>query len=103
VGYRALEYATVLDGQGRRWLKSTFTNGVEPLFLLQALRGAGGRDPARRSGPVSAAGESAASSVVVFSLGAATAIQGTVDGFELMVIGRTSEAELLDLIESSRP
>jgi hypothetical protein len=95
-GYGPLETATVVDGNGARWLKRTYSDGVEPLFFFQALGGsAGGARQARV--PVSA------STVTVFEVGAAKAIQGEVDGFELMVIGKAPQSELLDLIESALP
>lgn len=104
-GYGPLEEATVGDGQGKRWLKLTYSDGIEPLFFFQALtsdlsegvRGATPHSGARLGAPPSP------SSVLVFEIGAATAIQGTVGGVELMVIGKTPRAELLDLIESSLP
>lgn len=100
-GYGPLEAATVGDGRGKKWLKLTYSDGVEPLFFFQALgeraHGVTARSEARLDGAPRA------SSVVVFEVGAATAIQGSVDGFELMVIGKAPQAELLDLIESSLP
>jgi hypothetical protein len=100
-GYGPFEAATVEDGRGKRWLKLTYSDGVEPRFFFQALeenaQGVTARSEARLDGAPRA------SSVVVFEVGAATAIQGSVDGFELMVIGKAPRAELLDLIESSLP
>jgi len=101
-GYGPLSAATVGDGRGARWLMLTYSDGIEPLFFFQALaEGSQGVAPhsEARLGRVPAA----ASSVVVFEIGAATAIQGKVDGFDLMVIGKAPQAELLDLIESSLP
>lgn len=92
VGYAPLEAATVRDGEGAQWLKLTYTDGVEPLFLFQGL------DSLAHAGL-----GSSSSSVVVFQVGAATVIQGKVDAFDLMVIGKALKAELLDLIESGLP
>jgi hypothetical protein len=104
-GYGPLEEATVGDGRGQRWLKLTYSDGVQPLFYFQEIeedlsRNARGVTPhsgARLGQP------SSPSSVIVFEVGAATAIQGKVDGVDVMVIGRAPQAELLDLIESSLP
>jgi len=105
-GYGPLETASVRDGAGKQWLKLTYSDGVEPLFFFQELvvgelpRGTRGVTPhsgARLGLP------SSPSSVVVFEVGAATAIQGKIDGIEVMVIGKAPQAELLDLLESSLP
>lgn len=108
-GYGPLETATVGDGKGAKWLMLTYSDGIEPLFFFQAMQGANGvsdanaHELAARSEARLDGAQRTPSSVVVFEIGAATAIQGTVDGFELMVIGRVPQAELLDLIESSLP
>jgi hypothetical protein len=102
-GYRELAAATVQDGDGKTWLELTYSDGVEPLFFLQALAHAT-KPTVARGGPLSANGiPDSPSSVTVFQLGRALAIQGEVDDHELMVIGSAPEAELLDLIESSLP
>lgn len=102
-GHGLLEAAMVGTDPAERWLKLTFSDGIEPLFFLQqvperepgramrAERGHTGRLPESTSG------------VVVYQLGAATAIQGHVDGHELMVVGKAPQAELLDLIASALP
>lgn len=104
-GYGPLESATVGGGAGVRWLKRTYTDGVEPLFLFQALAGPAEGGAPGAAAPLEAGLEPSVtpSSVIVFEIGAARAIQGKVDGFELMVIGKAPQAELLDLIESSLP
>jgi hypothetical protein len=101
-GFAALETARVADGQGEAWVKRTYSDGVEPLFFLQGLE-AGIRRTGPAGGVMSAQLRPQASSVTVFDLGTAKAIQGEVEGFQLLVVGRASEAELLDLIESSLP
>lgn len=99
-GFGALEVGTVVDGLGSRWIKRTYSDGIEPLFFLQGVSGAGPNE-LHTSGlaPVSAS----PSAVVVLRLGAVTVIQGELDGFDLIVVGKASEAELLDLIESALP
>jgi hypothetical protein len=100
-GYARGEAALVTDGDGRRWLKQTYLDGVESLFFLQALA------PSADAGEMEAASVPSATpvpgEVVVFRIGSALAIQGVVAGHELAVIGRAPEAELLDLIESALP
>src|SRR6185436_5297241 len=103
-GYGALETATVVDGEGVRWLKRTYSDGVEPSFFFQARAGEQNANRPRGVTPSRAGidrADATASSVTVFEVGTATAIQGTVDGFQVMVIGRVPREELLDLIESS--
>lgn len=104
-GYGALEAATVGDGKGAKWLMLTYSDGIEPLFFFQALAGdtAGNSEGVATRSEARLGAQPTTSSVVVFQVGAATAIQGTVDGFALMVIGKAPQAELLDLIESSLP
>ena len=104
-GYGLAEAATVGDGAGRRWLKLTYEDGVEPLFFFQELErveslavlGTEWDEPA----PIDP--HPAESRVVVHHVGAATAIQGSVNGFRVITIGKVGEAELLDLIESALP
>jgi hypothetical protein len=88
-----VEGGTAADGAAERWLKLTYTDGVEPVFFFQRLD----------SGLEGSSAPASASRVTVFQVGSAVAIQGRVDGFDLIVIGKASEAELLDLIESALP
>jgi hypothetical protein len=107
-GYALRAAATVVDGQSRRWLKLTYLDGIEPLFLLQALPGSGpgAVQQGQSSGVDWAAGSAtgpATSRVTVYRVGAATAAQGTLAGHELIAVGKVREAELLDLLESALP
>jgi hypothetical protein len=43
------------------------------------------------------------STVTLFRMGSALVAQGDVQGYELIAIGKASEDELLDLLESSLP
>jgi len=102
-GQGLLEVATVGDDPTERWLKLTYSDGIEPLFFLQRLQEpTPGRAARVDAGRVGRAPEST-SGVAVYQLGAATAIQGQVDGFELIVVGKAPQAELLDMIESALP
>lgn len=104
LGYELLEAATVDDGEGRRWLKLTYTDGVEPLFFFQALaEPAPAGKSARMDGRAIGDPTASTSAVVVFQLGAATVVQGHVQGFDLIALGKVPQVELLDLIESALP
>jgi hypothetical protein len=98
-GYASFEAARVGDGDGRTWLKRTYSDGIEPLFFMQEL------EPRPRG--KNARGENLApavpSAAIVFRMGAVTVIQGEIEGFHLIAIGKVSEAELLDLVESALP
>lgn len=102
-GYASLETAVVSDGDGGRWLKRTYTNGVEPLFFLEAFRRPRSGRPLDQRGQPSGSMPESTSGVVVFELGSSIVVQGELDGHELMAIGRASETELLDFIESALP
>ena len=97
-GFELRGASTIEDGEGRRWLKLTYLDGVEPLFFLQALPAGG--EAVRTAAP---AGAPEPDTIAVYSLGRATVLQGSVRGQRLMVVGKVGEAELLDLIESALP
>jgi len=101
-GYALEQMAQVTEEGGSDWLMQTFTDGIQPLFFLQALHV---QDPGKLSKTGTRQEESGpeTSRVVTFQVGNATVIQGRVDGFDLMLVGRAPETELLDLIESSLP
>jgi hypothetical protein len=98
-GYALFEVATVGNGQGARWLKRTYSDGLAPLFFMQALTRIGTGPSAQT---MAGAGPEA-SSIAVFELGSVRVAQGRVNGFDLIAIGRVVEAELLDLIDSALP
>lgn len=102
-GFDALEVSTVLDGQDRRWIKRTYSDGIEPLFFLQGLSTSVlPKAHTMKAGSLDSTPDPS-SAVVVLHLGVVTVIQGELDGFDLIVVGKASEAELLDLIESALP
>ena len=43
------------------------------------------------------------SAVTVFRMGTAQAAQGTFNGYDFIAVGKVSEEELLDMIESALP
>ncbi len=106
-GYAPLELARVADGRGGSWIKRTYSDGLEPLFFFQGIASPQSGNPGGKllgqHDLLSGSPPITDSAVVVFNLGSALALQGEVEGFNLMAIGKVSEAELLDLIESSLP
>jgi hypothetical protein len=100
-GYELRGAATIEDGDGQRWLKLTYLDGIEPLFFLQALPvdAPSGRAGTRRE----AALTPEAGTISVYQMGRASVLQGTLQGHRLIVVGKVGEAELLDLIESALP
>lgn len=93
LGYELLEVATVAEpDSGRGWLKLTFGDGVRPLFFLQPTP----------PGPTIVRGEEG-DKVVVMRWGAVLMAQAWIRGHEFIAVGRVSEEELLDLIESALP
>lgn len=102
-GFALREAATVSDGSVR-WLKLTYTDGIEPLFFFQKLeQPAGPSVVPRRPGTSVDAPSSETSQVTVFQVQNVTVAQGRVNGYDLIAVGAVSEAGLLDLIESSLP
>ncbi|HEX6884618.1 MAG TPA: hypothetical protein VF530_14685 [Planctomycetota bacterium] len=100
-GYGPFEVATVQDDEGTTWLKRTYSDGIETLFFLQALERA-----SRSTGAASAGAgvqDVEAGKVMVFELGSARAVQGRVEGFRILAVGKVGETELLDLVESALP
>jgi hypothetical protein len=100
-GYELRGAATIEDGDGQRWLRLTYLDGIEPLFFLQALTAA-------PTGLAGADWEAAAlapepGTISVHQMGRASVLQGTLQGHRLIVVGKVGEAELLDLIESALP
>jgi hypothetical protein len=102
-GYALHEAATVSDG-ATRWLKLTYTDGIEPLFFFQKLEQPDAPGAvARRPGSNFGAPPAETSQVTIYQVEHVAVAQGRVNGFDLMAMGAVSEGELLDLIESSLP
>jgi hypothetical protein len=100
-GYKPFEVATVVDTDGRTWLKTTLTDGVESLFFVQAEP-----EPAP---PSSTDIDSIIGApiqddhVYVWQAGSVTVMQGTVMGFDLIAVGKVGEDALLELLDSALP
>jgi hypothetical protein len=99
-GY-AFHSAEIADGGDSRWVSAKYLDGVEPLLFLERFRlseieiGHAGTS----SGPHYVGG--GMNQVYVFHIGAATALQGTLNGHDIVVVGQVAQDELLDMVESS--
>ena len=103
VGFQLHEAATVSDGT-TRWLKLTYTDGIEPLFFFQKLEQPDGPGAvSRRPGTSFDAPPAETSQITVYQVENVTVTQGRVNGFDVIAMGAVSESGLLDLIESSLP
>ena len=103
-GFELREAFTVVDAEGTTWLKLTFTDGVEPLFFLAALDGeSGGQERGEQQGAVRLPQPGGQDEVVLFRMGAVRAAQGDIGNRRFIAVGRVSDDDLLDLIESSLP
>ena len=98
-GYKLRAASTVSDSVDR-WLKLTYLDGVEPLFFMVALPPSSSGSFATQVDPMEAV---SGDEVFSFRMGAAGAVQGTVGGERYMAVGKVTEDELLDLIESALP
>jgi hypothetical protein len=102
-GFQLHEAATVSDGTAR-WLKLTYTDGIEPLFFFQKLeQPAAPGAVSLRPGTSFDAPPAETSQVTVYQVENVSVAQGRVNGFDVIAMGAISEAGLLDLIESSLP
>jgi len=101
-GFVLYEAATVSSDGQQRWLKLTYTDGLEPLFFFQKLE-----DPAvtvRAAQVGDGPGEPReVSRVTLYTIQNVTVAQGRCNGFELIAMGPVPEVELLDLLESALP
>jgi hypothetical protein len=109
-GYQPWKAATLVDDEGHRWLKQTFTDGVEPLFFLHrdgAPQAVVTPPPGGPSGAVGTASAAAGASGVsndelwVYPIGRLTAIEGVLREREVIALGKVDSEELLDLLEFS--
>lgn len=102
-GYVLQEASTVADGEGTRWLKLVYVDGIDPLFFFQKLEQPDGPGAVARPGDDLGAPAVEASQVTVYQIEHVTVAQGLVEGFSLIAMGAVPEGSLLDLIESSLP
>jgi len=101
-GFALYEAATVSSDGAERWLKLTYTDGLEPLFFFQKLEEPAGPGHAAQSGEGPTLPREV-SRVTLYSIQNVAVAQGRCNGFELIAMGSVPDVELLDLIESSLP
>ena len=101
-GFALYEAATVSAGDGERWLKLTYTDGLEPLFFFHKLEDPGStvRSAQVGEGP---GRPREVSRVTLYTIQDVNVAQGRCNGFELIAMGPVPESALLDLIESALP
>ena len=96
-GYELQEVTLLTEEDGKRWAKLTYTDGVDPLFLLQA-------QPALGEAPASGAvHHPEGDRVLVNARGSVLTLQARIADFEWTLVGKLAEREALDLIESALP
>lgn len=94
-GYRELETSRISGPLGGQWLKKTYTDGIEALFLLQR--------EATQKKTAGAAIAQVADEVMVYTEGLLTVLQGKIAGREVIAVGRASADELLSFLDSGKP
>jgi len=101
-GFVLLEASTVSTGGAERWLKLTYTDGIEPLFFFQKLQEPGVTVRAAQVGDGPGAPREV-SRMTLYTIQDVRVVQGRCNGFDLIAMGSVPEVELLDLIESALP
>ncbi len=111
-GYAFEETGFVNDPFGESWLKLSYTDGIEALFFLQRMPHSAPEGPLERgtiqaSSPQSFAVEpsdsvpDATGSVLIYDAGGVAAIQGRVNGSDVIAVGKVSRDDLFVLLDSS--
>jgi hypothetical protein len=95
-GYELRQASTLIDDQGERWAKLTFSDGVDTLFFAQALPVEGERLAAPHRLPQG-------DELIVSRMGSVVAAWGQVGAHRLLVLGKVDERALLDMVESALP
>lgn len=94
-GYALRGASTLVEDDGRRWAKLSYSDGVETLFFAQTLPEPG--EPLREQRPPRA------DELLVLESTPVVMASGRVGGHELVVAGKVGARALLDLVESSLP
>lgn len=94
-GYALRGASTLVEGDGRRWAKLSYSDGVETLFFAQTLSEPDEPQRPRR--------QSQGDELVVLESTPVVMASGRVGGHELVVAGKVGARELLDLVESALP
>lgn len=94
LGYELDLETVVTDSKGWKWLKQTYTDGVESLFFLHRQKGTGG-EPFNHS--VGQAGDV----VRILVTGPLSAAEGSVGKSSVMVVGKVGKTAILQMIDSA--
>ncbi len=90
-GFELMETTKVEEPNGRRWVKWTYTDGVETLFFLHRTDQPG--DPVPR--------QNEPARMLVYDAGPAMIVQGSVGVHEFIAVGEVSETALLTMVDSA--
>lgn len=102
-GYEPIGLERVIEPSGLRWLKVTYTDGLQPLFyLFTDPAGHAPTQPGLPSGPgPDPDGEPDQDDVFVNHQGVVTTLHGFVRGNRYVIVGKVGEPELLDMLNSA--
>ena len=87
---------TLIDAASGDWIKLTYTDGVEPLFFFHLGLPVSSNSDATLPGDWKQADE-----VWVYDIGAVQVVQGRVRGTDVLALGKVSDDDLLDMVESA--
>lgn len=96
-GYVLVATEVRTDAAGDEWVRLSYTDGVETLFVLQSTSSTNGTAPLR--GPAA----DALTRVAVQEVGAWTAVEGETGELRLIVLGKRAEADLVAVLASTIP
>lgn len=94
LGYELDLETVVTDSNGWKWLKQTYTDGVESLFFLHRQKGTGGE-------PFSHTTEQSGDVVRILATGPLSAAEGSVGKNSVMVVGKVGKPAILNMIDSA--
>ena len=86
------EEAEVLSVQGQNWAKFYMTDGVQMVVLMHGKRELTGANGMGNKGEVRA-----------FTVGSWSALRGEINGYPVLIAGRSSESALALVLESALP
>ena len=98
-GYQ-LQGAEVVEEGGVKWLSMEHCDGVNSLFFLQQFPKFLARTVGS-TGPGGATPMDGSDRMMVFRIGSAAGLQGNISERGVIAVGKVSEVELLDMIESA--
>jgi hypothetical protein len=100
-GYR-LETADSLEDRGRTWVRLVYGDGVEQVFFLHSPEPRPSRPSEVERDPLATvSAERRADRVTVAHVGPWTVLDGSVNGQGIVAMGKVSEEELLQMVQSA--